>query len=99
MISKHKSYKIALVSIFMVLMLVSTAGAVRYGNVILTTDPCTQSVDFLKFPACGCNDGFCGCGDHSWDHSCNDKSCDKDKSSYKDKSSNKDKSSKVPMFG
>jgi len=55
MISKHKLYKIALVSIFMVLMLGSTAGAVRFGDVILKTDPCTQSVDFLKFPACGCD--------------------------------------------
>jgi hypothetical protein len=81
MIIKHKLYKIALVSIVMVLMLVSTAGAARYGNVILTTDNATQSVDFLKFPACGCDHGFCGCGDHSWDHSCNDNSSDKDKSS------------------
>jgi len=65
MISKHKLYKIALVSIFMVLMLVSTAGAVRFGDVILKTDPCTQSVDFLKFPACGCD---WGCGSQTWDH-------------------------------
>ncbi len=55
MISKHKLYKMALVSIFMVLMLGSTAGAVRFGDVILKTDPCTQSVDFLKFPACWCD--------------------------------------------
>ena len=39
----------------MVLMLVSTAGAMRSGNVILKTDSSTQSVDFLKFPACGCD--------------------------------------------
>ena len=52
MISKHKLYKMALVSIFMVLMLGSTAGAVRFGDVILKTDPCTQSVDFLKFLVC-----------------------------------------------
>ena len=77
MIIKHKLYKIALVSIVMVLMLVSTAGAERYGNVILTTDNVTHSVDFLKFPPCGCDQGLCGCGDHS----CNDKSCGRDKSS------------------
>jgi hypothetical protein len=56
-------YKIALVSIVLVLMLVSTACAMRFGdfgNVILKTDPSTQSVDFLKFPVCGCDDG---CGD------------------------------------
>ena len=66
MISKHKLYKITLVSMVMVLMLVSTAGAMKSGNVILTTDNATQSVDFLKFPTCGC--GFptdeCFC-DHS----------------------------------
>ena len=55
--SKHKLYKITLVSIVMVLMLVSTVGAVRFGDVILKTDPVTQSVDFLKFPACGCDWG------------------------------------------
>jgi hypothetical protein len=52
MIIKHKLHKIALVSIAMVLMLVSTAGA---------------------FPFCGC--GY-GCGNHSCDHSNNDKSSD-----------------------
>ena len=57
MISKHKLYKIALVSLVMVLMLVSTVDAVKFGDVILKTDPCTQSVDFLKFPACGCDCG------------------------------------------
>jgi hypothetical protein len=78
MIIKHKLHKIALVSIVLVLMLVSTASASRHGNgnVILKTDSCTGFVDFLKFPACGCDDDFGGCGDHS----CNDKSCDKDKS-------------------
>ena len=57
---KKKSYKIALVSMAIVLMLVSTASAARFGNgnVILKTDPCTGFVDFLKFPACGCD---CGC--------------------------------------
>ena len=43
-------------------MLVSTACAMRFGdfgNVILKTDPSTQSVDFLKFPTCGC-DWRCG---------------------------------------
>lgn len=62
MIIKHKLYKIALVSIVMVLMLVSTAGAARYGQVILTTDNATQMVDFLKFPVCGCEDNSGGCG-------------------------------------
>jgi hypothetical protein len=76
MIIKHKLRKIALVSIALVLMLVSTAGAARFGNVILKTDSATQSVDFLKFPACGCDDDFFGCEDHS----CNDKSCDRGKS-------------------
>jgi len=61
MIIKRKLYKIALVSIVLVLMLVSTACAMRFGkDVILKTDPGT--VDFLKFPACGCDHGFCGCG-------------------------------------
>ena len=67
MISKHKLYKIALVSIVLVLMLVSTACAMRFGdfgNVILKTDPSTQSVDFLKFPVCGCDDGFGSFLDH-----------------------------------
>ena len=59
MITKHKLYKIALVSITMVLMLVSTVGAVRFGDVILETDPTTQSVDFLKFPTGECD---WGCG-------------------------------------
>jgi len=63
--SKHKLYKIALVSIVMVLMLVSTAGAMRFGDVILKTDTATQSVDFLKFPACECD---WGCGSQTWDY-------------------------------
>ena len=33
-------------------------------------------MNFLKFPACGCDDDFFGCGFHS----CNDKSCDRGKS-------------------
>jgi hypothetical protein len=61
MTSKQKSYKLALVSIAMVLMLVSTAGATRFGEVILKTDSCTGMVDFLKFPVCGCEDNS-GCG-------------------------------------
>lgn len=61
MTSKQKSYKLALVSIAMVLMLVSTAGAARFGEVILKTDSCTGMVDFLKFPVCGCEDNS-GCG-------------------------------------
>jgi hypothetical protein len=52
MIIKPKLYKTALVSVAIVLMLISTAGA---------------------FPFCGC--GY-GCGDHSCDHSTNDKSSD-----------------------
>ena len=43
-------------------MVVSTAGAARFGNVILKTDNATGMVDFLKFPVCGCEDNFCGCG-------------------------------------
>jgi|ERR1035437_4696803 hypothetical protein len=67
MTSKHKLYKIALVSIFVVLMLVSTVSASRHenGNVILKTDSCTGFVDFLKFPACGCD---WGCGSQTWGH-------------------------------
>jgi uncharacterized repeat protein (TIGR01451 family) len=80
MIIKRNLYKIA-IAIAMVLMLISTAGAVRFGDVILKTDSSTGFVDFLKFPACGCDDDFGGCGDHS----CNDKSRDKDKSCDKDK--------------
>src|SRR5271157_3498560 len=64
MMSKQKLYSIALVSVAMTLMLVSTAGAMRFGDVILKTDPCTQSVDFLKFPTCG------------WDGGCDPSSCD-----------------------
>jgi hypothetical protein len=45
-----------------VLLLVSTAGAARFGNVILKTDSVTGMVDFLKFPVCGCEDNFGGCG-------------------------------------
>jgi len=74
MITKQKLYKTAVVSITIILMLVSTAGAVKahgFGNVILTTDNSTSFVDFLKLPGCGCDggcDGGCGCGsfmDHS----------------------------------
>ena len=72
MIIKHKLYSIALVSVAMILMLVSTAGAMNFGDVILKTDPGTQSVDFLKFPTCGC--------DSSWGDNCRDKDKDnKDK--------------------
>jgi hypothetical protein len=45
----------------MILMLVNVVGAKSDDcGVTLITDNCTQSVDFLKFPACGCD---CGCGD------------------------------------
>ena len=66
MISKCKLYKIALVSTAMILMLVNIVGA-KPGNhddrtlgcgVTLITDPCTQSVDLLKFPTCGCGDDW-----------------------------------------
>lgn len=77
MIIKQKLYKIALVSIAMVLMLVSIAGASTFADVILKTDPTIQSVNFLKFPVIGYDDNYFG-GD--WDHSCGDKSHDKDKS-------------------
>jgi hypothetical protein len=72
MILKQKWNSIALVSVAITLMLVSTASATGFGNVILKTDPCTQSVDFLKFPACGDD---CGCG---WDPSSCDKHVNKD---------------------
>lgn len=63
MVIKRNLYKIAIV-IALILMLVSTVSASRHGNgnVILKTDSCTGFVDFLKFPACGCDDDFCGCG-------------------------------------
>ena len=72
MISKYKLYKIALVSTAMILMLVNIVGAQpanhddRTGGcgVTLITDPCTQSVDLLEFPTCGCgHDGNWGCGE------------------------------------
>ena len=53
MISKYKLYKIALASIAILLIVVSTAGAARFGDVILKTNSATQSVDFLKFPTGG----------------------------------------------
>jgi len=68
MINKHKLCKMALVSAAVILMLVNITGARSFhyddrnwgcGDVILKTNPVTQSVDFLKFPACGC-DGGCG---------------------------------------
>lgn len=71
MINKHKLYKIALVSVAMILMLVNIVGAKPYNHddracgcgVTLVTDPCTQSVDFLHFPTCGCgDDGTNECG-------------------------------------
>ena len=43
MITKHKLYKIALVSIVVVLMLVSTAGAMRFSDVIFKTDSTTKT--------------------------------------------------------
>jgi hypothetical protein len=51
--SKQKLYSIAVVSVAMTLMLISTAGAMKFGDVILKTDPASQSVDFLKFPVSG----------------------------------------------
>ena len=59
MIIKQKLYSITLVSVVMTLMLISTASAARFGDVTLKTDPCTQSVDFLKFPVCGCDSDSC----------------------------------------
>ena len=64
MISKHKLYKITLVSAAMILMLVNIVGAKPYNyepGAKLITDPTTQSVDLLKFPACGCDCGFQTC--------------------------------------
>ncbi len=85
MVIKRNLYKIAIL-IALILMLVSTVSASRHGNgnVILKTDSSTGFVDFLKFPACGCDDGCCGCGDHS----CNDKLRDKDESSDRNRSHN-----------
>jgi hypothetical protein len=72
MISKQEFLKITIVSAAMMLMLVNIAGAMPFGcggnncGVTLITDNCTQSVDLLKFPACGCGGGFptCGCGEN-----------------------------------
>jgi hypothetical protein len=65
MISKQEFLKITIVSAAMILMLVNIVGAMPCDcGVTLITDNCTQSVDVLKFPACGCGGGFptCGCG-------------------------------------
>lgn len=64
MISKYKLYKIALASIAILLIVVSTAGAARFGDVILKTNSATQSVDFLKFPTGGCDWGCESFMDH-----------------------------------
>ena len=69
----------------MILMLVSTADAARFGNVILKTDSSTGFVDFLKFPACGYEDKFNENWDHAWDHTYNDKDKPNDKDKSKDK--------------
>ena len=56
MISKHKLYQITLVSAAIILMLVNIVGAKPYNygsGATLITDNSTQSVDLLKFPACG----------------------------------------------
>ena len=67
MINKHKLCKMALVSAAVILMLVNITGARSFhsddrnwgcGDVILKTNPVTQSVDFLKFPACGYDGGY-----------------------------------------
>jgi hypothetical protein len=66
MINKHKLYKIILVSTTMILMLVNIVGSMPFDcGATLITDNCTQSVDLLKFPACGCDGGFpiWGCGE------------------------------------
>jgi hypothetical protein len=81
MIIKQKLYKIALVSLAIVLMLASTAGASRNGNLIFKSNPATNMVDFLKFPVAGFDDDY-GYGNPIVINSC----CDKDKScSDKDK--------------
>ena len=55
MISKQELTKITIVSAAMILMLMNVVGAKSDDwEVTLVTDPCTQSVDFLKFPTCGC---------------------------------------------
>src|SRR5208283_4100812 len=55
--SKKELTKITIVSAAMLLMLVNIVGAMPFDcGVTLITDNCTQSVDLLKFPACGCDD-------------------------------------------
>ena len=61
MINKQNLHKLALVSVAIVLILVGTAGATRFGNVILKTDSSTGFVDVFKSPACGCDNYNCGC--------------------------------------
>jgi len=59
MISKQEFLKITIVSAAMILMLVNIVGAMPCDcGVTLITDNCTQSVDVLKFPACGCEGEF-----------------------------------------
>lgn len=55
MISKQELTKITIVVADMILMLVNVAGSMPCDCVVtLITDNCTQSVNFLKFPVCGC---------------------------------------------
>jgi hypothetical protein len=61
MINKHKLYKIALVSVAMILMLVNIVGAKPYNHDDRT---------------CGCgNDRTCGCGDDRTCGSGDDETC------------------------
>jgi len=55
MISKQELTKITIVSAAMILMLVNVVGAKSNDcGVTLITNNCRESVDFLKFPICGC---------------------------------------------
>ena len=66
MIVKQTFYKIALLSMTMILMLLSIASEATFtDNIIFIINPTSQSVDFLKFPVYRRNP--CSC----------DKSCDK----------------------
>jgi hypothetical protein len=60
MIIKQTFYKIALLSMTMILMLVSIASEATFTeNIIFKINPTSQSVDFLKFPVYRWNQGSC----------------------------------------
>jgi hypothetical protein len=62
MLNKQELIKITIVSSAMILMLVNIVAAMPCNcGATLITDNCTQSVNLLKFPACGSDCG-CDCG-------------------------------------